>query len=64
MWKFTVMLFLLLIGGIGGIGIVSLFEGNEVFSGYHAGIAAMVGMIVVLLLFTVDKLHNMEIEKG
>ncbi|MEW5591993.1 hypothetical protein ABGT24_00270 [Peribacillus frigoritolerans] len=64
MWKFTVMLFLLLIGGIGGIGIVSLFEGNEVFSGYHAGIAAMVGMIVELLLFIVDELHNMEIEKG
>ncbi|WP_440970360.1 hypothetical protein ACSS6N_25180 [Peribacillus frigoritolerans] len=63
MWKFTVMLFLLLIGGIGGIGIVSLFEGNEVFSGYHAGIAAMVGMIVVLLLFIVAQLHNMESKK-
>ncbi|MGJ3196897.1 hypothetical protein [Peribacillus frigoritolerans] len=63
MWKFTVMLFLLLIGGIGGIGIVSLFEGNEVFSGYHDSIAAMVGMIVVLLLFIVAQLHNMESKK-
>ncbi|WP_100404278.1 hypothetical protein [Bacillus solitudinis] len=63
MWKFTVMLFLLLIGGIGGIDIVSLFEGNEVFTGYVAGFAAMVGMIVVLLMFIVAQLHNIESKK-
>ncbi|CEG31958.1 hypothetical protein ACPOM7_22855 [Peribacillus castrilensis] len=60
MWKIVVMIFLILIGGIGGIGIVSLFEGNEVFSGYHAGIAAMLGMIIVLLIFIAAQLNNIE----
>ncbi|MFC4560144.1 hypothetical protein ACFO3D_18460 [Virgibacillus kekensis] len=40
-----VWLLLLVIGGIGGIGICSALEWNEVFSGY----AAMLGMIVALL---------------
>ncbi|QOR64903.1 hypothetical protein IM538_13715 [Cytobacillus suaedae] len=60
MWKFTILLFLLLIGGVGGIGIVSLFEGNEVFTGYIAGFAAMLGMIVVLLVFIAAQLNNIE----
>ncbi|MEW5553143.1 hypothetical protein ABGT22_25055 [Peribacillus frigoritolerans] len=45
------------------IGIVSLFEGNEVFTGYVAGLAAMVGMIVVLLIFIGAQLHNIESKK-
>ncbi|MDM5307004.1 hypothetical protein [Peribacillus frigoritolerans] len=45
------------------IGIVSLLEGNEVFTGYVAGLAAMVGMIVVLLIFIVAQLHNIESKK-
>lgn len=40
-----VWLLLLIVGGISGIVICSVFEGNEVFSGY----AAMLGMIVALL---------------
>lgn len=40
-----VWVLLLVVGGIGGIGICSAFEGNEVFTGY----AAMLGMIVALL---------------
>ncbi|MFZ3580244.1 hypothetical protein [Virgibacillus sp. DJP39] len=63
MWKFVVILFLLLIGGAGGIGIVSLFEGNEVFTGYVAGIAAMMGMIVLLLVFIVAQLDSLERNK-
>ncbi|WP_157801045.1 hypothetical protein [Bacillus solitudinis] len=60
MWKLVGMLFLLFIGGIAGIGVVSIFEGNEVFTGFVAGLAAMLGMIVMLLLFIADKLHNLE----
>ncbi|RBW68831.1 hypothetical protein [Bacillus taeanensis] len=42
---FFVWLLLIIFGGIGGIAICSVFEGNEVFSGY----TAMLGMIVTLL---------------
>jgi hypothetical protein len=60
MWKLVGMLFLLFIGGIGGIAIVSVFEGNEVFTGFVAGLAAMLGMIIVLLLFIAVKLSALE----
>jgi hypothetical protein len=52
-----VWLLLLVVGGIGGIVICSVFEGNEVFSGY----AAMLGMIVALLsgiFFQLNLMHR------
>ncbi|WLD93856.1 hypothetical protein [Alkalihalobacillus sp. AL-G] len=42
---FLIWFLLMIAGGIGGIGICSMLEGNEVFSGY----AAMLGMVVALL---------------
>jgi hypothetical protein len=63
MWNFTVKLFLVILGGIGGIAIVSLFEGNEVFNSYISGFAAMLGVIIVLLLFITAQLHNIESKK-
>lgn len=63
MWNFTVKLFLLIIGGIGGITLVSLFEGNEVLNSYITGFAAMLGVIIVLLLFITVQLHNIESKK-
>jgi len=47
---------LLIVGGIGGIAICSVFEGNEVFSGY----AAMLGMIVALLSAIFFQLNLMQ----
>ncbi|MBO1513956.1 hypothetical protein [Metabacillus bambusae] len=52
-----VWLLLLIVGGIGGIVICSVFEGNEVFSGY----AVMLGMIVALLsgiFFQLNFMHR------
>jgi hypothetical protein len=52
-----VWLLLMVVGGVGGIVICSVFEGNEVFSGY----AAMLGMIVVLLsaiFFQLNLMHR------
>ncbi|WP_409253408.1 hypothetical protein V1502_05715 [Bacillus sp. SCS-153A] len=54
-----VWLLLLVVGGIGGIGICSTFEGNEVFTGY----AAMLGMIVALLSAIFFQLNLMHKEK-
>jgi len=47
---------LLIGGGIGGIAICSMFEGNEVFNGY----AAMLGMIVALLSAVFFQLNLMQ----
>ncbi len=47
----------LVVGGIGGIAICSIFEGNEVFSGY----AVMLGIIVSLLsaiFFQLNLMHR------
>jgi hypothetical protein len=57
MASFFVWLLLLGTGGVGGIVICSIFEGNEVFSGY----AAMLGMIVALLsgiFFQLNLMHR------
>jgi hypothetical protein len=57
MATFFVWLLLMVVGGVGGIVICSVFEGNEVFSGY----AAMLGMIVVLLsaiFFQLNLMHR------
>jgi len=54
-----VWLFLLVVGGIGGIAICSIFEGNEVFSGY----AVMIGMIVSLLSAIFYQLNLMHRDK-
>ncbi|MBL3642772.1 hypothetical protein [Peribacillus frigoritolerans] len=53
----VVWLLILVFGGIGGIVICSVFEGNEVFSGY----AAMLGMIIALLsaiFFQLNLMHQ------
>jgi hypothetical protein len=52
-----VWLLLLVIGGVGGIVICIVLEGNEVFSGY----AAMLGMIVALIsaiFFQLNLMHR------
>ncbi|WP_044023046.1 hypothetical protein [Bacillus sp. SG-1] len=54
-----VWVLLLVFGGIGGIGICSAFEGNEVFTGY----AVMLGMIVALLSAIFFQLNLMHKEK-
>ncbi|MCP1493138.1 hypothetical protein J2Y73_003169 [Peribacillus frigoritolerans] len=56
MASLVVWLLILIFGGIGGIVICSVFEGNEVFSGY----AAMLGMIIALLsaiFFQLNLMH-------
>jgi hypothetical protein len=55
-----VWLLLMIVGGIGGIVICSVFEGNEVFSGY----AAMLGMIVALLSGIFFQLNLIHRDKG
>jgi len=50
-------LLILVFGGIGGIVICSVLEGNDVFSGY----AAMLGMIIALLrtiFFQLNLMHQ------
>lgn len=54
-----IWLLLLVVGGIGGIVICSVFEGNEVFSGY----AVMLGMIVALLSAIFFQLNFMHRDK-
>ncbi|WP_243385337.1 hypothetical protein [Bacillus kexueae] len=55
MASIIVWFLLITIGGISGIGICSLFEGNEVLTGY----AAMLGMIIALLSAIFFQLHIM-----
>ena len=57
MASLVVWLLILVFGGIGGIVICSVIEGNEVFSGY----AAMLGMIIALLsaiFFQLNLMHR------
>jgi hypothetical protein len=56
---FFIWLLMVIFGSIGGIAICSVFEGNELFSGY----AAMLGMIVALLSGIFVQLNLMHRDK-
>ncbi|WP_078544509.1 hypothetical protein [Litchfieldia alkalitelluris] len=60
MGTFIIWVLLLVVGGVGGVALCSIFAGNEMITGY----AIMLGMCVVLLSAIFFQLNLMHRDKN